>query len=82
MKTISEPRRLLTGNRADAEPHLERSKEDQASAPWRSVAKDLAESGSAIVSELRRDKIPSPFVLSLFLEACTAYDRLNDGGEE
>jgi len=42
---------------------------------WSELAKDLAESGSAIVSEIRGGRTPSPFVLSLFLEACTAYDR-------
>lgn len=82
MNTITEPRRLLTWNRADAEHHFERSKHDQATALWRAIAKDLAESGSAIVAELRRDRKPSPFVISLFLEACKEYDRLNDGGEK
>ena len=42
------------------------------------LAKDLAEAGTAIVSELRRDKIPSPFVIGLFLEAAKAYDRVSD----
>lgn len=80
MQSTFEPRGLLTWNRADAERHFERSKAAQYVKTWRSVAKDLAESGSAIVAELRRDKKPSPFVISLFLEACKEYDRLNDGG--
>jgi hypothetical protein len=49
---------------------------------WKEVAKDLAESGTAILAELRRDKFPSPFVVSLFLEACRAYDRLKEGGDQ
>jgi hypothetical protein len=43
---------------------------------WRSLAKDLAESGSAILSEVRAGRTPCPLVLSLFLEACTTYDRM------
>ena len=47
------------------------------SAPdWQEIAKDLAESGSAIYSEIKAGKMPSPFVLSCFLEACSAYDRM------
>lgn len=45
---------------------------------WRSLAKDLAESGSAIVLEVRAGRTPCPLVLSLFLEACTTYDRMTE----
>ena len=45
---------------------------------WRSLAKDLAESGSAILSEVRAGRTPCPLVLSLFLEACTTYDRMTE----
>ena len=44
------------------------------------MAKDLAESGSAIVAELRRDRKPSPFVISLFLEACIRSRQAPDPG--
>jgi len=46
-------------------------------APWQEIAKDLAESGSAIVSEIKAGKMPSPFVQSVFMEACSAYDRMH-----
>jgi hypothetical protein len=69
---------LLTWNRREAELHFERSKAEQYIQPWRLLAKDLAESGSAIVSEVRAGRTPCPLVLSLFLEACTTYDRMTE----
>lgn len=69
-------RGLLTWNRADAERYFERSKAEQYIRPWREVAGELAESGSALVNELREGRRPCPLVLSLFLEACTSYDRI------
>jgi hypothetical protein len=67
---------LLTWNRREAELHFERSKAEQYILPWREVAGELAESGSALVNELRDGRRPCPLVLSLFLEACTSYDRI------
>ena len=76
METTFHPRALLTWNRADAERYFERSKAEQYVRPWREVAQELADSGSALVNELRSGRHPCPLVLSLFLEACSAYDRV------
>ena len=66
MKNPDTVRGLLTWNRREAELHFERSKAEQYIRPWREVA----------VGELRTGGRPSLTVLSLFLEACTSYERL------
>ena len=78
MRNPENIRGLLTWNRAEAERYFERSKAEQYIRPWREVAGELAESGSALVNELREGRRPCPLVLSLFLEACTSYDRMTE----
>ncbi len=49
---------------------------------WEAIAKDLAESGSAIVLSLGRGQVPSAVVMGLWYAACDAYDAAQAGKEE
>lgn len=42
---------------------------------WRQIAKDLAETGTAIIGRAQNHPIAPQLALSLWMEACAAYDQ-------
>jgi hypothetical protein len=55
--------------------------EYKCSQEWRQLAGDLSESASALWCVLRAGERPSPFVVSVFLEAARKYERMVEVSE-